>query len=336
MDVRLLVSYMEGSHRMADLIKSEKLTKIFESSGFMIGRQRVIAVEDFNLSIKEEEPEVISIAGESGSGKTTVARLMLGLIKPTSGSVYFRGKNIWKMNESEQKEYKRNVQAVFQDPYATFNPLYKVEHFLRISIKKFNLAKEDIEIEKKIEESLGEVGLKYEETIGKYPHQLSGGERQRVMIARAFALKPKLIIADEPVSMLDASIRANVLNIIKGLKEKWKISFIYITHDLSTAYYISDSIKIMYRGRVAESGPVRQVLKEPLHPYTKVLLDSIPNPNPERRWSINGKFTIESGKEDLIKGCRFYPRCSYRMEKCKVEVPTFKEIDRRTVECFLY
>ncbi|MBO3809164.1 MAG: ABC transporter ATP-binding protein [Candidatus Brockarchaeota archaeon] len=321
---------------MADLIKSEKLTKIFESSGFMIGRQRVIAVEDFNLSIKEEEPEVISIAGESGSGKTTVARLMLGLIKPTSGSVYFRGKNIWKMNESEQKEYKRNVQAVFQDPYATFNPLYKVEHFLRISIKKFNLAKEDIEIEKKIEESLGEVGLKYEETIGKYPHQLSGGERQRVMIARAFALKPKLIIADEPVSMLDASIRANVLNIIKGLKEKWKISFIYITHDLSTAYYISDSIKIMYRGRVAESGPVRQVLKEPLHPYTKVLLDSIPNPNPERRWSINGKFTIESGKEDLIKGCRFYPRCSYRMEKCKVEVPTFKEIDRRTVECFLY
>jgi len=323
---------------MTDIMRAENVTKTFESAR-LFGRkiQKIIAVEDFNLYITEEKPEVISIAGESGSGKTTAARLMLGLIKPSQGTICFRGKDIWKLDGTERKEYRRNVQAVFQDPYATFNPLHKVEHAIRISIKKFRLAKNEDEIESRIEESLQEVGLKSDEVIGKYPHQLSGGERQRVMIARAFVIKPKLIIADEPVSMLDASIRANVLNIIKDLKEKWGISFMYITHDLSTAYYISDRIAIMYRGRVVERGLARQVLREPLHPYTQLLSESIPQPDPERRWrSTRGISITESEEKEIVEGCRFFARCRRRMEKCKTEIPTSEEIDGREVECFLY
>ena len=321
---------------MVDIVHGESITKIFESRK-LFKTHRTIAVEDFDFTITEEKPEIMSIAGESGSGKTTAARLILGFIKPTRGTVYFRGKSIWGLNRSERKEYRRTVQAVFQDPYASFNTMHQVDHYIRFSLKSFGLAKNKEEIDSMAREGLEEVGLKYDSIAGKYPHQLSGGERQRVMVARAFALKPRLIIADEPVSMLDASIRANVLNIIKDLKERWKISFMYITHDLSTAYYISDRIKIMYKGRVVESGPARRVLTEPLHPYTKLLIESIPKPDPEKRWKGAQVASItESGEQHITKGCRFYPRCSQRMEKCNAEIPRARNVEGRQVECFLY
>lgn len=323
---------------MSDLIKAEDVSKIFVTSKFFIGKKQIIkAVENFYLHIQEEKPEIISIVGESGSGKTTIARLLLGLIKPTYGTIYFRGRDIWKLSRTEQEEYRRNIQAIFQDPYAAFNPLHPVEHSIKISIKKFKLASGEYEIEKKIEEGLQEVGLKYNEITGKYPHQLSGGERQRVMIARAFVLKPRLIIADEPVSMLDASIRANILNIMKDLKERWNISFIYITHDLSTTYYISDYIVVMYRGQIVERGLTDNVLMNPLHPYTRLLLDAIPLPDPERRWETRGSISsTETEKEERGKGCKFYLRCPKRMERCRIETPILKEVNGREVKCFLY
>jgi len=326
------------NNAMSDLIRVENVSKIFTSRR-SFKKQITVAVDDFNFRIIEEEPEIKVIAGESGSGKTTAARLMLALIKPTYGKIYFRDKDVWKLNKFEQREYRQNVQAVFQDPYASFNPLHSVEHVMKIPLKKFGIAKNDDEIKKKIEESLCEVGLNYDEIKGKYPHQLSGGQRQRIMIARAFILKPKLIIADEPVSMLDASIRANVLNIIKRLRDEWKISVVYITHDLSTAYYIGDEIKIMFKGRVVESGPTRQVLTKPLHPYTQLLLESIPIPDPEKRWRSSDKISIsyeESTNKEISEGCRFYFRCKYRTEKCKKETPALREVDGRLVECFLY
>ncbi|RLF22032.1 MAG: ABC transporter ATP-binding protein [Thermoprotei archaeon] len=319
-----------------NLIEVKDLTKKFPLGRWT--KRTLTAVDRVSFSIPEKPPKIITLAGESGSGKTTTARLILGFIKPTSGRVLWRGRDIWKLDKKGWKQYRKEVQAVFQDPYSAFNPLFKVDRVLTIPLKKFGLASTDEEAYEMACKALEIVGLRPEEVLGKYPHQLSGGERQRIMLARAFLLKPKLIIADEPVSMIDASLRASILNIMFDFKDKWGVSFLYITHDLSTAYYISDEIIIMYRGSIMEMGPVDDVIEDPMHPYVRLLIESIPIPDPSKRWMeriILPK--VELSRVVEIKGCKFYDRCPKRMPMCAERMPKLIEVERgRRVACFLY
>jgi len=308
------------------LLEVNHLTKTFTVGG-LFRKRGLIAVDDVSFRISTERPVIFTLAGESGSGKTTTARLILGFLEPTSGEIMYRGKNIWAMSKEEFKSYRKEVQAIFQDPYGVFNPLLKVDGVLKTPIKKFKVANPGKEANDLISQSLEVVGLKPEEVLGKYPHQLSGGERQRIMVARAFLLRPKIIIADEPVSMLDASLRAGVLKLMLSLKENLGISFIYITHDLSTAHYISDKIIIMYLGSIVEMGSADRIVKEPLHPYVQLLTGSIPIPDPKYRW----KERLELPKTELStqlksESCKFYDRCPERMDKCIKERPRLVDV----------
>ena len=253
----------------------------------MHGGEPDFALRDFNLTIPERPATIIPIAGESGSGKTTLANAILGFISLTSGQILYKGRDIATMSKQQYVEYRREVQAVFQDPYEVYNPFYRVKHIFDLVIKHFKLAKSTNDARQMIEDALRLVGLHGQNILEKYPHQLSGGQRQRIMVARAYLLRPRLIVADEPVSMVDASLRAMILDIMLRLKDEHNISFLYITHDLSTAYQIGDEMIVLYRGRIAEQGPTRQVIGNPRHPYVKLLINSIPVPDPRQRWETD-------------------------------------------------
>jgi peptide/nickel transport system ATP-binding protein len=320
-----------------NLLEVQNLQKIF-SSGF-ISKKEIIAVEDVSFSLSGKVPEILTIAGESGSGKSTIARLILGLIKPSSGTILYKGKDIWTFSKKEWNLYRKEVNAVFQDPYSSFNPFHKVEDALLTPIKKFHLAESREEAYSLVSKALDSVNLRSDEILGRYPHELSGGQLQRILLARVFLLKPKLIVADEPVSMIDASLRINILNIMLNYKNHFGVSFLYITHDLSTAMYVSNKIIIMYRGNIVESGSIDEIVLNPLHPYVQQLIDSIPVPDPEKRW----KEYIELPKMEpnLVKvsrttGCKFYDRCPKHMEICKKEKPKLKQVGNRLVACHLY
>jgi peptide/nickel transport system ATP-binding protein len=266
------------------LIELRDVRKVF-SGGGIGSRQQVVALQDFSLTIDDTQPTIIAVVGESGSGKTTMARLLLGFETPTSGSVLYRGTELQKLAGGAWREFRRNVQAIFQDPFGVYNSFYKVDHVLTTPIRKFGLARSRAEAYAMIEQALRAVGLRPEETLGRYPHQLSGGQRQRTMVARTLLLRPRVIVADEPVSMIDASLRAAVLGNLLQLRRQFGISLVYITHDLTTAYQISDHIIVLYRGAVVEAGHPEQVVKHPQHAYTRLLIDSIPQPDPERAWA---------------------------------------------------
>jgi peptide/nickel transport system ATP-binding protein len=214
-----------------------------------------------------------------------MARILLGLETPSSGEVLYRGTNLRRLSASTWREFRRNVQAVFQDPFGVYNSAYKVDHMLEIPLRKFKLAGSRDESRSLIEQALRAVGLEPENTLGRYPHQLSGGQRQRTMVARTLLLRPRLIVADEPVSMIDASLRATVLGNLLQLKRQFGISLVYITHDLTTAYQISDGIVVLYQGEVVEAGDPEQIVRAPRHAYTQLLIRSIPEPDPERPWA---------------------------------------------------
>jgi ABC-type oligopeptide transport system ATPase subunit len=252
--------------------------------GGLFSRRQVTALADFSLVIEDQQPTIVAVVGASGSGKTTMSRLLLGLETPTSGEVLYRGKDLRRCSRSERRAFRREVQAIFQDPFGVYNPFYKVDHVLTTPVAKFKLATSRQEGRRLIEQALRAVGLRPEETLGRYPHQLSGGQRQRTMVARTLLLRPKVIVADEPVSMVDASLRVTVLANLLQLKQDYGISLIYITHDLATAYQISDRIIVLHQGRVVEAGDPEQVVKHPEHPYTKLLIGSIPLPDPNHPW----------------------------------------------------
>jgi len=258
---------------MSRLVVRE-LTKVF-SLGFFT-RKRVTAVK--NVSFDVEAGEIISIVGESGSGKTTTAKIILRLIPPTRGTIIFEGKEIW--NEMKSREdiinYRRKVHAVFQDPFASYNPFYPVERTLWQALRLLEHVPDKKKGRELIEESLYKVGLDPKDILGKYPHQLSGGQKQRIMIARCWLLKPDLIVADEPTSMIDASSRGGIISLLEGLREAQGTSIIFITHDLGLAYYISDRILVMKEGELVEQGSADDVVLNPKHPYTKELVKSIP------------------------------------------------------------
>jgi ABC-type oligopeptide transport system ATPase subunit len=262
------------------LIELRDVTTVFGT-----GPSATVANDHVSVTIPESPPSLISIVGESGSGKTTAARTMLGLQQPTSGQALWRGKSISGLSAREQTEFRKEVQAVFQDPYGIFNPFYRINRVFDVVIKRFKLASGKGEKQELIEDALRAVNLRPPDVLGRYPHQLSGGERQRVMLARAYLLKPKVIVADEAISMLDVAVRAVIMNILLDFREQLGVSTIFITHDLSAAHYLGGDIMVMKRGQVVESGTVDSVLQNPQHAYTRLLLESIPSPDPDARWT---------------------------------------------------
>jgi peptide/nickel transport system ATP-binding protein len=320
------------------LMDIRKATKIY-ASGLLGGGDQVIALQDFDLTIHEEPALVTTIAGESGSGKTTLTNLVLGFIGLTSGQILYKGQDVAILKGKERLQYRQEVQAVFQDPYEVYNPFYRVKHIFDLVIRRFNLARNKAEAEAVIEEALNVVGMRGEEVLEKYPHQLSGGQRQRMMVARAFMLKPRLIVADEPVSMVDASLRAMILDIILRMRDEYGISFLYITHDLSTAYQIGDRIFILYQGSIAEVGDTVNVIENPKHPYVQQLIDSIPVPDPTQRWDTEISLPPEEElRGQVASGCRFHPRCDRRMDVCLEKSPPLYAIagEGHKAACFLY
>jgi peptide/nickel transport system ATP-binding protein len=248
------------------------------------GAAETVANHDVNLAIHENEAKLVSIVGESGSGKTTAARTLLGLQKPTAGKALWRGKDIYSLKKQERFQFRREVQAVFQDPYGIYNPFYKINRVFDMTISKFKLGSGKADKLELIDDALRAVNLRPHDVLGRYPHQLSGGERQRVMLARAYLVKPKVIVADEAISMLDVAVRAVIMNILMDFRENLGISTVFITHDLSAAYYLGGEILVMQKGNVVETGSAIDVMVKPQADYTKLLLASIPSPDPDLRW----------------------------------------------------
>ncbi len=293
------------------------------------------AVDNITLTL-EDKPHIFTIAGESGSGKTTLAKMILRILKPDQGKILFKGIDIYRLNNTT---FNRNIQPILQDPYAAFNPMRKVITYLEDTVKNVLELKDPYNIRERISEVLSYVGLDLSKVAQKYPHEFSGGELQRMAIARALIPNPKLIVADEPVSMLDVSLRINIVNLMKKIKDEKGITFIYITHDLATAYYLSDKIAVMFRGTVVEAGDSKKVLSKPLHPYTQILIESLPQVDPKKRneWLTKRPklgFHIEE-QEFVLKGCKFMPRCPYAMSICKNDPPEI-DIGGVKVRCWLY
>jgi len=319
---------------MADLLEFRNVTKVYSRG--LLSKTSTTALNNVSLKLDENEPTVLTVAGESGSGKTTLAMLLLGFIPPTSGHILYKGQDISRLEGEARMTFRREVQAVFQDPFAVFNPFYTVDHLLSVPIDRFKLAKSKSEARDKMAEALTAVGLRPEEILGRFPHQLSGGQRQRINFARALVLKPKLLVADEPVSMVDASLRASILETLRNLQKNQGVSIIYITHDLTTAYHIAKSIIVLYRGSVMEAGDVDAVIKQPQHPYTRLLIDSIPWPDINRHWGETEIKARESELTDHGAGCKFYARCPFAMEKCKTPPPLFRLSEHQAASCYLY
>ena len=320
------------------LLEIRDATKIY-GGGFMEKDKITVALQNLTLTVDERPATITTIAGESGSGKTTLANVVLGFTQLTSGTIIYDGVDIKSMSKQQSMNYRREVQAVFQDPYAVYNPFYRVKHIFDMSINNFKLASTKADKRELIEEALNVVGMLGEEVLEKYPHQLSGGQRQRMMVARAYLLKPRLIVADEPVSMVDASLRAMILDIMMRLRDEHNISFLYITHDLSTAYQIGDRIYLLYQGSTAERGDTMQVIENPKHPYVQMLIESIPVPDPTMNWGGEEVLSLddEEMRASATSGCRFYNRCKYRMDQCLAEHPPLYEVgDLHEAACFLY
>jgi len=315
---------------MDKLLEVNELTKRYYQ-GSVIARIVLTAVDNISFYIKPAE--IFTLAGESGCGKTTTAKVVLGFEDATSGTLLHNGKP---QTHREKAWLTEGVQAIFQDPFSTFNPLRTVDSYFHETVQNFRLAGSKKEAIDRIDQKLRLVGLTYEEFAGKYPNEFSGGQLQRISIARALLTDPKLIIADEPVSMVDASLRMSIVNLFKQLRDELGVSILYITHDLATAYYVSDRIAIMFRGNIVEMGTVEQVLMNPRHPYSKLLRDSIAEADPKKRWDTTVTLAELEQEEYLRQGCKFAGRCPDVMDICKGVVPADIHIDNVLVKCHLY
>ena len=316
---------------MENLLEVDHLTKVF-TLGNVVSRVKITAVDNVSFHIKPGE--IFALAGESGCGKSTTARIILGFEEQTSGTIIHKGKR--ENTKNEKVWLTEGIQAIFQDPFGTFNPLRIVDRYFFETVHQYQLANTRDEAVKLIDLKLRAVGLSYEELVGRYPSEFSGGQLQRISIARALLTNPILMIADEPVSMVDASLRMSIVNLFKKLKEVLEVSVLYITHDLATAYYVSDRIAIMFRGVIVEEGPVEQVLMHPKHPYTRLLRESIPEVDPNKRWNEKVTLSDTEQEEYLRTGCKFAGRCPKVMDICKKVVPEDIYIDEVLVKCHLY
>jgi peptide/nickel transport system ATP-binding protein len=296
------------------------LTKHFAAGNGLVGnRSRVHAVDDVTFALRPGT--ITALVGESGSGKSTVARLLVRLFDPTTGTVLFEGDDVSGYGKRDILRYRSQVQMIFQDPFGSLNPVKTVRHHLTRPLKIHDRVPRD-RIEERIHELLTTVGLvPPEKYIEKYPYELSGGQRQRVAIARALAVEPKVLVADEPTSMLDVSIRAGILNLMLDLKERERLAFLYVTHDLASARYVADTVLVMYAGQIVEQGPADRVLQSPLHPYTQLLIDSVPDPAAVAHDRIEIRKGVASAAVDPPEGCRFVDRCPLRIGVCSQLTP---------------
>ncbi len=315
---------------MDKLLEVSNLTKRY-SQGNVIARITFTAVDHISFDIKPAE--IFTLAGESGCGKTTTAKIILGFEEATSGEILHSGKV---QTRKEKAWITDGIQAIFQDPFSTFNPMRTVDSYFHETVRNFHLAKSKQEAVDRIDQKLRLVGLTYEEFAGKYPSEFSGGQLQRISIARALVTDPKLLIADEPVSMVDASLRMSIVNLFKQLRDELGVSILYITHDLATAYYVSDRIAIMFRGNIIEMGSVEQVLMNPRHPYSRLLRDSIPQADPNKRWESTVTLAELEQEEYLRQGCKFAGRCPDVMDICRGVVPKDIYVDDVLVNCHKY
>jgi peptide/nickel transport system ATP-binding protein len=317
------------------LLEIDHLTRVFLSrQGLSV--TRLEAVDDASLTLTAGKPEIYALAGESGSGKTTLARMVLGLERPTAGTLNYKGRSVGELSTRDKRTwFYKEVQPVFQDPFATFSPMKRIDSYLYETARNYKVAKGG-DVDKRIDEALHVVGLTLAEVRGRYPNELSGGQAQRVSIARALVTRPSLLVADEPVSMLDASLRMSILNLFKDLRDKEGVAVLYITHDLATAYYTADRIGVMLRGWIVETGPVERVLGSPLHPYTQLLKSSVPQADPDKAWSAEPTLAPRPVTFPVGRGCKFAARCPKVMDRCRFEVPANYEAEGRSVKCFLY
>jgi peptide/nickel transport system ATP-binding protein len=306
------------------LLRTVSLSRHFRLGGVW-SKQYLHAVDDVNLTVNERE--IVAIVGESGSGKSTIARLLARVYTPTAGEIFFEGRSLAHMrSRKHQLAYRGDVPMVFQDPYSSINPAYRISHGIMRGMKLHRRDLDSAGRTTEAERVLDVVGLvPAAEVLRKYPYELSGGQRQRVGFAQALAYRPKLILADEPVSMLDVSIRIGILNLMSDLREREGVSFLYITHDIASARYIADRVIVMYAGHLVEQGPTEDVLERPKHPYTQLLLSAVPDPRAPL--SVGAADVGEPPKVVNPKeGCRFRPRCPYAIAKCDTVTPVLREL----------
>lgn len=310
------------------LLEARDLVKEFPLKN---GKNVIHAVSGVNLKIYEGE--TLALVGESGCGKSTLGRTLIRLLDATSGRIEFDGADITEMNETEFAPIRRQMQIIFQDPYASLNPRMNVKEIISEPLSTYGLAKGREEIERQVGALMDEVGIP-REFINRYPHQFSGGQRQRIGIARAIALHPRLIICDEPVSALDVSIQSQVLNLLKDLQEQYRLTYLFISHDLGVVKFISDRVCVMFLGMVCEVGGTRELYARPLHPYTRFLLNAIPRADPRLRNDEQELLTGEiPSPVNPPSGCRFHTRCPYAKEICRREIPRGTAVGERNVFC---
>ena len=308
----------------ASLLDVAHLTKHYPARGGVLGRGRgeVHAVDDVNFSIVEGE--TLGLVGESGCGKTTLGKTVLRLIEPTEGTILWRGQRIDQLKGGAMRPFRRELQAVFQDPYASLNPRMRAADIVAEPIRNFEEATAE-QIGARVRSLFERVGLRADQ-MAKYPYEFSGGQRQRLGIARALAPKPKLIVCDEPVSALDVSVQAQVINLLVDLQREFGLSYLFVAHDLAVVEHISHRVAVMYLGRIVEIAPTRALFAAPQHPYTEALLSAVPVPDP----TVKRKRIILAGDVpspiDLPTGCRFHTRCPYAFDRCRVEEPKLLEV----------
>ncbi len=318
-----------------NLLEVKDLKKYYTiKSGMRDKNKRVVkAVDGVDISIRKGE--ILGLVGESGCGKSTLGRSILRLIEPTSGSIIYKGSDILSFKKKDVRMMRKDLQIIFQDPGASLNPRMTIGEIIGAPLEIFGLAKGK-EKEDRILELLQLVGLNGD-YVNRFPHEFSGGQKQRIAIARALAVNPKIIICDEPVSALDVSVQAQVLNLMKELKQKLDLTYLFISHDLSVVHHLCDRVAVMYLGKIVEIADKDQLYRNPSHPYTKALLSAIPNPDPE---SKSQRIILEGdvpNPADPPSGCTFHKRCAYRLEKCSSEAPCLKRLEKsHFVSCHLY
>ena len=311
------------------LLEGRDLVKAFPA-----GRTKKVHAVN-HVSIRIYEGESLALVGESGCGKSTLGRLLLRLIPPDSGEVYLKGKNVTGLPERSFRPYRRQLQLIFQDPYASLNPRMNVEQLIAEPLKECRGTILKEEIPKRVRELMAAVGLP-EEYANRYPHQFSGGQRQRIGIARAIAMDPDLIVCDEPVSALDVSVQNQILNLLRDLQKEREMAYLFISHDLSVVRHVSDRVCVMFLGKIVETGPTQEVFAAPLHPYTQLLLAAVPVPDPRRQLDSLPLLTGEAPSPvDLPSGCCFRTRCPYATERCAEEEPVLRGEGGRQAACHM-